>query len=40
MVEVPNPAHPFGAKGVGEVNIVPADGGDRQRDRERDPPAR
>jgi CO/xanthine dehydrogenase Mo-binding subunit len=20
-VEVPNPAHPFGAKGVGEVNI-------------------
>ena len=23
MVEVPNPAHPFGAKGVGEVNIVP-----------------
>ncbi len=24
MVEVPNPNHPFGAKGVGEVNIVPA----------------
>src|SRR5947209_17594029 len=23
MVEVPNPAHPYGAKGVGEVNIVP-----------------
>jgi len=23
MVEVPNPAHHFGAKGVGEVNIVP-----------------
>jgi CO/xanthine dehydrogenase Mo-binding subunit len=23
MVEVPNPEHPFGAKGVGEVNIVP-----------------
>jgi CO/xanthine dehydrogenase Mo-binding subunit len=23
LVEVPNPAHPFGAKGVGEVNIVP-----------------
>jgi CO/xanthine dehydrogenase Mo-binding subunit len=23
MVEVPNPAHPFGAKGVGEVNICP-----------------
>jgi CO/xanthine dehydrogenase Mo-binding subunit len=24
MVEVPNPNHPFGAKGAGEVNIVPA----------------
>jgi CO/xanthine dehydrogenase Mo-binding subunit len=24
LVEVPNPAHPYGAKGVGEVNIVPA----------------
>ena len=23
LVEVPNPNHPFGAKGVGEVNIVP-----------------
>ena len=23
MVEVPNPAHPYGAKGVGEVNICP-----------------
>jgi CO/xanthine dehydrogenase Mo-binding subunit len=23
-VEVPNPDHPFGVKGVGEVNIVPA----------------
>ena len=23
MVEVPNPAHPFGVKGVGEVGIVP-----------------
>src|SRR5712691_4034634 len=23
LIEVPNPAHPFGAKGVGEVNIVP-----------------
>jgi len=23
MIEVPNPTHPFGAKGVGEVNIVP-----------------
>jgi CO/xanthine dehydrogenase Mo-binding subunit len=23
LVEVPNPAHPYGAKGVGEINIVP-----------------
>jgi hypothetical protein len=23
LVEVPNPAHPYGAKGAGEVNIVP-----------------
>jgi CO/xanthine dehydrogenase Mo-binding subunit len=23
LVEVPNPVHPYGAKGVGEVNIVP-----------------
>ena len=23
MIEVPNPRHPFGAKGVGEVPIVP-----------------
>ena len=23
MVEVPNPAHPYGVKGVGEVPIVP-----------------
>ena len=23
IVEVPNPNHPFGVKGVGEVNIVP-----------------
>jgi CO/xanthine dehydrogenase Mo-binding subunit len=23
MVEVPNPRHPFGARGVGEVPIVP-----------------
>ena len=36
MVEVPNPGHPYGAKGVAEVNICPADGGDRQRDRARD----
>ena len=23
LVEVPNPSHPYGAKGVAEVNIVP-----------------
>jgi CO/xanthine dehydrogenase Mo-binding subunit len=23
LVEVPNPSHPFGAKGVAEVNICP-----------------
>ena len=23
LVEVPNPVHPYGAKGVGEVNICP-----------------
>ena len=23
LVEVPNPTHPYGAKGVGEVNICP-----------------
>ena len=23
LIEVPNPAHPYGAKGVGEVNICP-----------------
>jgi CO/xanthine dehydrogenase Mo-binding subunit len=23
LVEVPNPAHPYGANGVGEVNIAP-----------------
>src|SRR5262249_23921208 len=23
LVEVPNPGHPYGAKGMGEVNIVP-----------------
>jgi CO/xanthine dehydrogenase Mo-binding subunit len=23
LIEVPNPRHPFGAKGVGEVPIVP-----------------
>ena len=33
LVEVPNPRHPYGAKGVGEVEHLPADGGHRQRDR-------
>ena len=32
MVEVPNPKHPFGVKGVGEVPHGAADGGGRQRD--------
>ena len=31
MVEVPNPKHPQGVKGVGEVPLVPVDGGRRQR---------
>jgi len=26
MVEVPYPAHPYGVRGVGEVNIVPPAG--------------
>ena len=26
IVEVPNPAHPFGVRGVGEVPIVPPAG--------------
>jgi CO/xanthine dehydrogenase Mo-binding subunit len=26
LVEVPNPAHPFGVRGVGEVPIVPPPG--------------
>jgi CO/xanthine dehydrogenase Mo-binding subunit len=26
IVEVPNPGHPFGARGVGEANIVPPPG--------------
>ena len=33
LVEVPNPAHPYGAKGVGRGEYLPADGRDRQRDR-------
>ena len=31
MVEVPNPKHPQGVKGVGEVPLVPGDGRGRQR---------
>ena len=31
MVEVPNPKHPQGVKGVGEVPLVPVDGRGRQR---------
>jgi CO/xanthine dehydrogenase Mo-binding subunit len=23
MIEIPNPAHPFGVKGVGEIPLVP-----------------
>jgi CO/xanthine dehydrogenase Mo-binding subunit len=26
IVEVPNPGHPFGVRGVGEANIVPPPG--------------
>ena len=36
MVEVPNPNHPYGAKGVARGQHLSADGGDRQRDRARD----
>ena len=31
IVEVPNPGHPFGVRGVGEANIVPPPGRHRQR---------
>ena len=31
IVEVPNPSHPLGVRGVGEVSIVLADGGGRER---------
>src|SRR2546428_5449781 len=31
LVEVPNPRHPFGLRGVGEVPIIPPPGGPRQR---------
>ena len=37
IVEVPNPRHPYGVRGVGETPIVPPHGGDRQRDRRRRP---
>ena len=32
IVEVPNPTHPFGVRGVGEMPDRPAAGRDRQRD--------
>jgi hypothetical protein len=35
MVEVPNPGHPYGAKGVAEVNICPPMAATCQRDRAR-----
>src|SRR6202048_4195924 len=38
LVEVPNPAHPYGAKGGGRGQHRAPDGGDRQRDRQRHPP--
>ena len=31
IVEVPNPRHPYGVRGVGETPIMPAHGGHRQR---------
>ncbi len=31
MVEVPNPKHPHGVRGVGEVPLVPPLGSDRER---------
>ena len=36
LVEVPNPRHPFGASGVGEVPIVPPMAAVGQRDPRRD----
>ena len=36
LVEVPNPTHPYGAKGVGEVEYLPADGRHRQCHRDGD----
>jgi hypothetical protein len=38
LVEVPNPAHPLQRQGGGRGQHRAADGGDRQRDRQRDPP--
>ena len=32
IVEVPNPGHPYGVRGVGEVPIVPPPAAHRQRD--------
>ena len=31
IIEMPNPKHPQGVRGVGEVPLVPAHGGGRQR---------
>jgi CO/xanthine dehydrogenase Mo-binding subunit len=39
LVEVPNPAHPYGAKGVGEVDIVPPMAAIAKRDRQCHSPA-
>ena len=36
MVEVPNPRHPFGARGVGEVPIMPPMAAVGERDPRRD----
>ena len=36
IVEVPNPAHPYGVRGVGETPIVPPLAARRQRHRRRD----
>jgi len=38
LVEVPNPAHPLGRQGGRRGQHRAADGGDRQRDRQRHPP--
>ena len=36
LVEVPNPGHPYGVRGVGEVPIVPPMAGDAEGDLRRD----